>query len=142
MTDQEEQIRQLIQAYDRVHDEQIGHVDKFEITQRALSSLVDALVNRENEAIKSAVENERKLPHGLTIKSYGFDDYDHPTIDRVDVDKYAIRFGRMRFTREGDWIYEPLSSSRTLSFYSKTQFSLEEAFENYPKAIEALESEK
>lgn len=133
MTKQTKQVELLVRRLFGIKD---GFYPSGEDTTKRFS------VREIREAITQAQQEAAELPYGLKITSYGFDDYDHPTIDRVDTDKYAIRFMKMRFTKRGDWIYEPLPSSRTKQFFSRTQMTLQEAFDNYQKAIEALQKEQ
>ncbi len=102
-----------------------------------LLSTIDRAISLAQE-LHTLQQKYGNLPHGLKVTQYGFDDYNHPTINRVDTDKYAIRFMKMRYTRSGYWIHEPQPSSRTKMFFSRTQMSLQEAFDQYPKAISSL----
>ena len=60
---------------------------------------------------------------------------DYPTLDRVADDKWAIRHWKQRLTKRGDWIYEPMPSSRTEQFKKRTQMDFDEAMEKYQKLI-------
>jgi hypothetical protein len=75
----------------------------------------------------------------IGITSYGVlgkDGYQYPTMDLVGEDKWAIRNMKTRLTRRGDWIYEPMPSSRTNQFFKRTQMTHDEAMEKYKKILE------
>jgi hypothetical protein len=66
---------------------------------------------------------------------------DHPTIEvqrvgdiidgkaTLDVDRWAIRYMRRCWNRDGEWEWEPIPSSRDDAFKERTRFPLREALE-------------
>lgn len=77
----------------------------------------------------------------IGIQSYGVineDGYRYPTMDLVGDEKWAIRWMKQRLTKRGDWIYEPMPSSRTNQFFKRTQMTHDEAMEKYKKVLENM----
>lgn len=53
-------------------------------------------------------------------------------------DTYCVRAVGNVLDRDGDWVYEPMPSSRTDEFIQATRFTLAEALERAAKALPAL----
>lgn len=92
-------------------------------------------------SLKFKQYNDSKvIPDELKITRFSCINYNRPVIEMVADNKYAIRFMGGRFTKKGKWIEEPiLASSRSNFFKNRTQMTLDEAFKNYQKSIDALE---
>lgn len=73
-----------------------------------------------------------------TVKN-GYQNY--PTFSCVDdiKNKWAIRYMGDRLTVDGEWIYEPMPSSRTNKFYKKTQFDFEKGMEVYKRIVSQIQ---
>lgn len=59
----------------------------------------------------------------------------HITFEMVDINKWAIRRMRERYTHDGEWIYEPMPSSRDEEFYHATQWAFDEGMVVYKKLL-------
>lgn len=84
------------------------------------------------------MENLIILASEYTVKnSYG----NYPCFQCVDdtKNKWAIRFMGDRLTLKGEWIYEPMPSSRTKDFFKKTQFDFEKGMEMYKKIVRQMQ---
>lgn len=53
-----------------------------------------------------------------------------------DADVWAIRKGPRVLNRQGEWVHEPLPSSRTDAFFAACRFSLDEALVAAPAAMD------
>lgn len=59
-------------------------------------------------------------------------------MDYVGRGKWAIRHFDSCLTKKGTWIYEPLPSARTESFFKKTRFDFDEAMDMFKELVKGL----
>ena len=64
------------------------------------------------------------------------------TMDYTGKGKWAIRFAHQCLSKKGNWIYEPMPSSRTESFFKKTRFGFKEAMKVFKKEIASFKEVK
>jgi len=72
--------------------------------------------------------------------SYSTDDrgLNRYRLDYTGNGKWAIRWADQCLTKKENWIYEPLPSARTESFFKKTRFSFKKGMDMFKKLLKQI----